>query len=44
MPASYTPQQKAAIQQFVGITTADKSSAAKVLRQYNWNVDAAVNS
>lgn len=43
MPATYTAQQKAAINEFVGITQADKSSAGKVLKQHNWNVSLAVN-
>lgn len=44
MPPAYTSQQKAAIIEFVSVTQSDKTSAAKVLKQANWNVGAAVNS
>ncbi|KAK4541014.1 hypothetical protein LTR36_008383 [Oleoguttula mirabilis] len=41
---AYTSQQKSSISEFTGVTQADKSSAAKLLKQYNWNVGAAVNA
>lgn len=43
MPAAYTAQQKNAIAEFVSVTQCDKSSAAKLLKQANWNVGAAAN-
>lgn len=44
MPPAYTSTQKSAISEFTGVTQADKSSAAKMLKQHNWNVGAAVNA
>jgi DCN1-like protein 1/2 len=44
MPSVHTPQQKSAISEFISVTQSDKSSAAKVLKQYQWNVGAAVNA
>lgn len=44
MPASYNSTQKSAISEFTGVTQSDKNSAAKVLKQHNWNVAAAVNA
>ncbi|KAK3680151.1 Scaffold-type E3 ligase [Recurvomyces mirabilis] len=44
MPSSYTSQQKTAISEFTGVTQADKSSAAKLLKQFHWNVPSAVNA
>ncbi|KAK4975598.1 Scaffold-type E3 ligase [Elasticomyces elasticus] len=44
MPPSYTPQQKAAIAQYVAITQADKNAAVRTLKQYSWNLDQAVNA
>nr|POF13940.1 sorting nexin mvp1 [Quercus suber] len=41
---AYTSQQKTAINELVAITQADKSGAAKVLKQHAWNVQAAINS
>ncbi|KAF2148249.1 hypothetical protein K461DRAFT_262261 [Myriangium duriaei CBS 260.36] len=43
MPA-YTASQKAAIQQYSALTQADKTSSAKALRQYDWDVQAAANA
>jgi len=43
MPASYTSTQKSAIAEFVQVTQADKSTAAKLLKGVNWNVGIAVN-
>ena len=44
MPAAYTSTQKSAISEFTGVTQSDKSNAAKLLKQYGWNVGAAVNA
>jgi len=44
MPPAYTSQQKAQILQFTGLTQADKHTAAKLLKQSNWNVQSAANS
>lgn len=44
MPAAYTSQQKNAIAEFVGVTQSDKSTAAKILKQHNWQTGAAVNA
>ncbi|EMC97902.1 hypothetical protein BAUCODRAFT_86079 [Baudoinia panamericana UAMH 10762] len=44
MPAAYNSQQKAAINEFVTVTQSDKSTAAKILKQHNWNVSAAANT
>ncbi|PNS19296.1 hypothetical protein CAC42_2473 [Sphaceloma murrayae] len=44
MPPSYSSAQKAAIQQYVALTQSDKTTAAKLLKQYNWDVQAAANS
>ncbi|KAK5118954.1 hypothetical protein LTR62_000165 [Meristemomyces frigidus] len=44
MPSTYTAQQKTAISEFTGITQADKSSAAKLLKQFHWDVRSAVNA
>ncbi|KAL8651205.1 MAG: hypothetical protein Q9210_003395 [Variospora velana] len=41
---SHTPTQKAAIQQFIGITNAKESAAAKQLKNNNWNLQNAVNA
>jgi len=43
MPGPYNSAQKAAIAEFTSVTQADKSSAAKLLKQQNWNVSAAIN-
>jgi len=43
MPPAFTTSQKAAIQQYTSLTQADKNAAAKALKQYNWNVEAAAN-
>jgi len=43
MPGPYTSTQKAAIAEFTSVTQADKSSAAKMLKQQNWNVTSAIN-
>ncbi|KAK1052051.1 Scaffold-type E3 ligase [Friedmanniomyces endolithicus] len=44
MPAIYSSTQKAAITEFTSVTQVDKSSAAKLLKQHNWNASAAVNA
>ena len=44
MPPAYTAAQKTAIQQYAALTQSDKSSAAKVLRQHNWNLESAANA
>jgi len=44
MPPAYTAQQKSCISEFASFTQADKSTAAKVLKQHNWNTQAAVNA
>ncbi|EME47438.1 hypothetical protein DOTSEDRAFT_146076 [Dothistroma septosporum NZE10] len=44
MPPAYTSQQKSAIAEVSNVTQADKSTAAKLLKQHNWNVGAAVNT
>lgn len=44
MPSVSSSTQKAAISQFIAVTQADKSTASKVLKQHNYNVDAAVNA
>ncbi|KAL8714694.1 MAG: hypothetical protein Q9225_006542, partial [Loekoesia sp. 1 TL-2023] len=41
---SYTPVQKAAIQQFTGFTNAKESVAAKQLKNHNWNIEQAVDA
>lgn len=43
MPPAYSTPQKAAISQFSALTQADKSSAARFLKQYDWNVQNAAN-
>ncbi|KAI7095972.1 hypothetical protein KC352_g38947, partial [Hortaea werneckii] len=43
MPAAYTAQQKSAISEFTSVTQSDKTTAAKILRQHNWNVGGAIN-
>jgi len=43
MPGPYTSTQKAAIGEYTSVTQADKSSAAKALKQHNWNIGAAIN-
>lgn len=44
MPASYNTQQKGAISEFTGVTQSDKTNATKLLKQHNWNVQAAINA
>lgn len=44
MPPAYTAAQKAAIQSLSSLTQADKTSSAKVLKQHNWDVQAAANA
>ncbi|KAK4632097.1 Defective in cullin neddylation protein 1 [Fulvia fulva] len=44
MPPAYTSSQKSAIAEFSNVTQADKSTAAKLLKQHSWNVGAAVNT
>ncbi|SMY21545.1 unnamed protein product [Zymoseptoria tritici ST99CH_1A5] len=39
-----TSSQKAAVTEFTSVTQADKSTAAKILKQHNWNVGAAANA
>ncbi|KAF7197975.1 Defective in cullin neddylation protein 1 [Pseudocercospora fuligena] len=44
MPPAHTAQQKNAISEFVSVTQSDKTTAAKFLKQANWNVGQAVNA
>lgn len=44
MPPAYTTAQKGAISTISNMTGMDKSSATKLLRQHNWNENAAANS
>lgn len=44
MPGSYNTAQKSAISEFVSVTQTDKNTAAKVLKQHNWNTSAAVDA
>ncbi|KAK3065826.1 Scaffold-type E3 ligase [Teratosphaeriaceae sp. CCFEE 6253] len=44
MPSIYSSTQKAAIAEFISITQVDKSTAAKLLKQSNWNSSAAANA
>jgi len=44
MPAAYTSAQKLAISEYTSVTQSDKSAAAKVLKQHNWDVSSAVNA
>lgn len=43
MPTAYTPLQKAAIQRYIEIANVDKATAARTLKQHNWDVQAAAN-
>ncbi|CAK4030082.1 defective in cullin neddylation 1 [Lecanosticta acicola] len=42
--AAYTPQQKNCINEFVGVTQTDKTTAARLLKQHNWATGAAINT
>lgn len=45
MPGSYNTQQKNAIAEFTEYTNnKDQKAAAKILKQHNYNVQAAVNA
>lgn len=44
MPPAYTAAQKTAIQSYASLTQSDKTSSAKVLKQHNWDVQAAANA
>jgi len=44
MPTAYTTAQKSAIQQYAALTQADSRSAAKILKQHNWNLESAANA
>ncbi|KAF1921579.1 Cullin binding-domain-containing protein [Ampelomyces quisqualis] len=44
MPPAYTSQQKAAIAQFMNFTSVDRTAAARVLKNHNWDAQAAVNT
>ncbi|KAF2225793.1 Cullin binding-domain-containing protein [Elsinoe ampelina] len=44
MPPSYTAAQKGAISQYVALTQTDKTTAAKLLKQFNWDVQQAANA
>jgi hypothetical protein len=44
MPPVYTPQQKAAISQFMSFTQMDRNAAVRVLKSNAWDVQAAVNA
>ncbi|CZT19112.1 related to defective in cullin neddylation protein 1 [Ramularia collo-cygni] len=41
---AYTSQQTKAISDFVSVTQANTTTAAKILKQHNWNVGAAANA
>lgn len=43
MPA-YTAAQKTAIQSYSSLTQSDKTTSAKVLKQHDWDVQAAANA
>ncbi|KAI7019637.1 hypothetical protein KC362_g13953, partial [Hortaea werneckii] len=43
LKTAYTAQQKSAISEFTSVTQSDKTTAAKILRQHNWNVGGAIN-
>ncbi|KAK7519342.1 Cullin binding-domain-containing protein [Phyllosticta citriasiana] len=43
MPPAYTAAQKAAIQQVVSFTNSDRTTAARILRNHNWNAEQAIN-
>lgn len=43
MPPAYTTAQKSAIAQLQGITQTDKTAAARLLKNSNWNVERAAN-
>ncbi|KAF2023531.1 hypothetical protein EK21DRAFT_118677 [Setomelanomma holmii] len=40
----YSAQQKAAISQFMSFTSADRSTATRVLKSHNWDAQTAVNA
>ena len=44
MPAVYSAQQKAAIQQFINFTQLDRNSAVRALKSHGWDAQNAVNS
>lgn len=44
MPASYSSKEKRAIEEFAQVTQGDKNTAAKLLKQANWSMSAAVNA
>jgi len=44
MPAVYSAQQKAAIQQFINFTQLDRNSAVRALKSHGWDAQSAVNS
>lgn len=44
MPAVYSSQQKAAIQQFMNFTQVDRNSAIRTLKSYGWDAQSAVNA
>ncbi|KAI9678720.1 MAG: hypothetical protein M1817_005777 [Caeruleum heppii] len=44
MPSTYTPQQKAKIQQFTAVTSATDRSATKFLKAQDWNVQRAADA
>ncbi|KAF2198917.1 hypothetical protein GQ43DRAFT_474099 [Delitschia confertaspora ATCC 74209] len=44
MPPGYTTAQKQAIAQFMSFTSADRSTAAKILKSHNWDQQHAVNT
>ncbi|KAL1628615.1 Scaffold-type E3 ligase [Neofusicoccum ribis] len=43
MPPAYTTAQKSAIQQVVNFTSCDRTTAARILRNHNWNAEQAIN-
>jgi hypothetical protein len=43
-PAPSAAQQKGLVAEFTSIAPVDKTAAAKILKQHNWNLTAAVNA
>lgn len=44
MPSVSSSTQKAAVAEFISVTQADKSTASKLVKQHNYNVQAAINA
>jgi DCN1-like protein 1/2 len=43
-PAPSSTQQKGLVAEFTAVTNADKTTAAKILKQQNWNLTTALNA